>query len=136
MMVEAVRRSLAATLVAPSLVRRFFRAWLDELRWPAQDSEDLVLAVSEAVSNVVDHAYPEGSPGDVLVEAWCRPGKNGDRFVEVRVRDRGTWRPPPIWHENRRRGLQLMRACTSAMRVKGTDGGTVVELISRPVRVV
>lgn len=133
-MVEAVRRSLAASLAAPSVVRQFFRDWLRELRWPDQDSEDLVLAVSEAVSNVVDHAYPTGAPGDVLVEAWCRPGENGDRFVEIRVHDRGTWRPPPIWHENRRRGLQLMRACTSAMRVKGTERGTVVELVSRPAR--
>lgn len=133
-MVEAVRRSLAATLAAPSVVRQLFRDWLRELRWPDQATDDLILAVSEAVSNVVDHAYPEGSPGEVLVEARCRREPNGDRIVAITVRDEGAWRPPPIWHENRRRGLQLMRACTSVMNVKGTERGTVVELISHPVR--
>jgi anti-sigma regulatory factor (Ser/Thr protein kinase) len=131
-MTEAVHRVLAADLVAPSVVRRLFTAWLAGLHWPAEEAEDLVLAVSEAVSNVVDHAYPDNEAGDVVIDYWYRDDRAGARRVVVRVGDHGAWRPPPTWHENRRRGLRLMRACTESMDVWGGAGGTVVELTSRP----
>jgi len=53
----------------------------------ASDSqrEDIALTVSEALSNVVLHAYAgQDSPGSMAVEAWV----DGDR-LEVTVRDDG-----------------------------------------------
>jgi anti-sigma regulatory factor (Ser/Thr protein kinase) len=134
-MANAVHRVLVADLVAPSAVRRFFRYWLAELRWPSDESDDLLLAVSEAVSNVVEHAYPQGLPGEVVVEAHCELGTDGGRYVVVLVSDHGAWRPQPVWHENRRRGLQLMRACTGSVQLEGTAHGTRIWLTSRPVPV-
>jgi len=133
-MTKPVHHALVADLVAPSVVRRLFRDWLTELRWPSEETDDLVLAASEAVSNTVDHAYPNGSPGDVLFEARCEIDEVGRRVVIV-VSDHGAWRPQPIWHEHRRRGLQLMRACTGALEVDATANGTRVRMVSRSVQV-
>jgi anti-sigma regulatory factor (Ser/Thr protein kinase) len=132
-MSRTVRARLTADAVAPSIVRRTFRDWLCELEWPEEEAEDLLLAVSEAVSNVTDHAYPPGRTGEVLVEAECLSGADGHRRVMVKVADHGSWRPPPAWHENRRRGLPLMRACTGALEVRGGSAGTEVTMTSRPV---
>jgi serine/threonine-protein kinase RsbW len=118
---------------APLWVRRRLRAWLDELGWPEDDRDDLVLATSEAVSNVVDHAYPPGHTGTAHVEARHIDGPRRTRRVIIRVRDNGRWRDPPDESENRRRGLPLMRALTAAMRLDTTSAGTCVELISAAV---
>lgn len=134
-MTKAMRRVLGADLAAPAAVRRLFRSWLVGLRWPTEEADDLLLAVSEAVSNAVDHAYPPGSPGDVVVEAQLELAPGRGRYVVVQVTDHGSWRPQPAWHENRRRGLQLMRACTGLMEVDGGEHGTTVRLISRTVPV-
>ena len=32
--------------------------------WPAVASDDIVLAVNEAVANVIDHAYLDDAPSD------------------------------------------------------------------------
>ncbi len=133
MMTEAVHEVLTADAVAPSIVRRLFRGWLGELDWPSEETDDLLLAVSEAVSNVTDHAYPPGSVGEVIVGAECVTDGDGGRRVVVTVDDHGSWRPPPAWHENRRRGLPLMRACTESMEVQGTATGTQIRMTSRPV---
>lgn len=130
---DAVRQVLAADEVAPSTVRRRFRRWLAALGWPEVDAEDLLLAVSEAVSNASDHAYAEQERGDVVVEARCVRGSNGSRRVVITVSDHGTWRPPPARHENRRRGVPLMRACTDSVDISGSAAGTRVRMISRPV---
>lgn len=127
-----VRRVLAADAMAPSIVRRMFRDWFRELEWPGDDADDLLLAVSEAVSNVTDHAYPEGVAGRVVVRGRCLPAGTGQRQLVITVRDNGSWRPSPEWHENRRRGLPLMRACTASLNVRGTPNGTRVRMISRP----
>ena len=128
-----MRRVLVADVTAPSAVRRLFRDWLRALRWPGAEIDDLLLAVSEAVANVVDHAYPQDVLGDVVVEVGLESLPTQGRYVVVLVEDYGSWRPQPAWHENRRRGLQLMRACTGSMRVEGTASGTRVWLTSRPV---
>jgi anti-sigma regulatory factor (Ser/Thr protein kinase) len=129
----AVRRVMAADGAAPAAVRQLFRAWLGELSWPMEDADDLLLAVSEAVSNSAEHAYPPGLVGHVVVEAECVLDGNGSRQVVITVDDQGSWRPPPDWHENRRRGLPLMRACTASLDVSGTPSGTRVRMVSNPV---
>jgi anti-sigma regulatory factor (Ser/Thr protein kinase) len=35
---------------APAIVRRRMRGWFERLTWPVDELEDLLLAVSEAVS--------------------------------------------------------------------------------------
>jgi serine/threonine-protein kinase RsbW len=131
-MSEAVRQVLPADAQAPSIVRRQLRRWLASLDWPPDEADDLLLAVSEVVSNAAEHAYPARRVGEVVVTADCVRQADGARVV-VRVVDHGAWRPPPSWHENRRRGLPLIRACTESMEIDGGPNGTAVRLVSRPV---
>ena len=42
---------------APGLVRAELGRWLAAQAWPDEDLEDLVFAVSEAVSNAAEHPY-------------------------------------------------------------------------------
>jgi hypothetical protein len=61
------------------------------------------------------------------------PDSNGGRQVVITVVDHGSWRPPPAWHENRRRGVPLMRACTESVNIQGSASGTSVRMVSKPV---
>jgi anti-sigma regulatory factor (Ser/Thr protein kinase) len=133
-MTKPVDRVLAADLAAPSRARGLLRDWLDQQQWPTIELDDLILAASEAVSNAVDHAYPAGG-GDVEIGAHTEILADGTRQVVVEVRDQGVWRPQPEWHENRRRGLQLMRACTADLTVLTGAQGTLVRMTSRAVPV-
>jgi serine/threonine-protein kinase RsbW len=130
---RALRRTLAADAVAPSIIRGLLRGWLRALDWPADEADDLVLATSEAVSNVADHAYPPGRVGRAIVDARCVTERDGRRQVIITVADAGRWRPPPAWHQNRRRGLPIMRACTASLDVRPTTSGTRVRMVSNPV---
>jgi anti-sigma regulatory factor (Ser/Thr protein kinase) len=111
----------------------FFRgglkAWLEQLRWPEPDRVDAVLAVSEACTNVVDHAYAVDVPGDVEVVGRLVVGALERRVVVV-VRDEGTWRDPgngPGY------GLRAVHECMEQVRIRHDGGGTVVTMTSRPV---
>lgn len=131
-----LRLALPADPIAASVARHRLRRWLAALAWPAVELEDIVLAVSEAVSNATEHAYLHGSSGlvDVGGEVEITPG--GQRRVVVVVRDHGRWRCPPIDDENRRRGVPLMRACMDTVTIGSphdAGGGTCVALRSKPI---
>jgi serine/threonine-protein kinase RsbW len=133
-----LRLALPADPVAPSVARHRLRRWLAGLAWPAVELEDIVLAVSEAVSNATEYAYLQRPPGliDVHGEVETTPG--GPRRIVVVVRDHGRWRCPPIDDENRRRGVPLMRACMDTVTIGSPDDGgegTCVALRSKAIRV-
>lgn len=89
-----------------------------------------MLAVSEAVTNAAEHAYPRGEPGPVEIGARVMAGPNGTRRICVSVADRGRWCDP--LSGRRRRGLVLMRAACAHVAVHGDACGTRVMLISWP----
>ncbi|MBV9161191.1 MAG: ATP-binding protein [Pseudonocardiales bacterium] len=119
---------LAAEPAALSLIRDRLRQWLRTHHWPDAELEDLVLAVSEAASNVVDHAYPPGVPGNIEIDGRVIVVPGGARVVELTVRDRGRWRPIPDRPQNRRRGIPLMRATVAELVIDGTERGTSVRM--------
>lgn len=91
----------------------------------ASDGEvyDIVLAVGEAVTNVIEHAYT--SPGgQVEVEANVRQG-----LAQIVVRDRGQWRPPRP--DEGGRGLRLMQDLVDRVDVTSGPGGTEIRLFCR-----
>jgi hypothetical protein len=60
----SLHEQLIATPDAPGLARRLLGSYLRAVAWSAPLQEvDLVLAVSEAVTNAAEHAYPTGEPG-------------------------------------------------------------------------
>ncbi|GAA4969265.1 hypothetical protein GCM10025792_10530 [Pseudonocardia tropica] len=86
--------------------------------------EDLVLAVNEAVSNSIEHAYgAAGSDGAATV--LLRGEAEGLR-VRMEVSDRGRWRDPPTDPGHRGRGIGMIEAVAEDVRVEpGPDGTTV-----------
>jgi serine/threonine-protein kinase RsbW len=130
---DGLRVTLPAVPVSASLARDRLRRWLRALRWPPGQLADIVLAVNEAVSNGVEHAYRAAVPGLIDIEARVLGDPPDGRRVEVTVRDSGSWRPSSAAAENRGRGIPLMRACMDHVTVDGTDHGTVVTLLSRTV---
>jgi anti-sigma regulatory factor (Ser/Thr protein kinase) len=108
-------------------VRRILRGWLDRqgVFDPAQD--DIVLAVGEACTNAIEHAYRnDRARGVVVIE-----GRRGDNDVTVTVRDHGAWRPRPP-DPRRNRGLKLMGEVMDDVVVSTPgDGGTRVRMRRR-----
>jgi serine/threonine-protein kinase RsbW len=128
-----------AVPVAVSGARRRLRRWLDVLGWPEAEADDIVLAVNEAVANVVDHAYPPDRPGSATMHAWLSTAADeARRRVVVTVTDRGRWaayHPSAVPARLRGRGLAMMQACMAEMHVQPSAAGTTVILASRPVPV-
>jgi serine/threonine-protein kinase RsbW len=96
---------------------------------------DLKTVVTEACMNVVVHAYPEGEPG--LLEVEAVPDLDG---VTVAVRDfgRGISPRPGVDRPSLRIGLALIAALSSSFEIRGgVEQGTEIRmhlpLHSRPI---
>jgi anti-sigma regulatory factor (Ser/Thr protein kinase) len=125
----------AADVRAPGLARTELKTWLRARAWPQDDIDDLLLAVSEAVSNAADHAYADAlsaaAPMFMLTaaEIICP----GTRHVELRVQDFGRWRPESPSPSFRGRGLAMIEALVDTCVVDCNGEGTTVRMTSRPV---
>jgi len=79
--------------------------------------EDIALAVSEAVSNAVMHAYVgHDPPGDIMVGAWVR-----GRTLEVVVADGGHGMLPRTDSPGMGLGLALIARVTEHFEVMSLD---------------
>jgi anti-sigma regulatory factor (Ser/Thr protein kinase) len=134
---ELLMRMLPAQPSSLRPARAAIAEWLALLHWPRDDADDLVLAVSEAVTNVIEHAYPATHPGSLGLRAWCGPGSApATRRATVTITDLGNWvhMHGAMDPANRRgHGLTVMSACTAETRVKRSAHGTTVTLISHDV---
>ncbi|MBO0876746.1 MAG: ATP-binding protein [Pseudonocardia sp.] len=77
-------------------LRRMFRAWLRGVGWPANQSDELVLALSRTVIALVEHAYPTQTPDqdrELRVRAEHVRAPGGRRHVLVEVADSTRWDP-------------------------------------------
>jgi serine/threonine-protein kinase RsbW len=133
--VDTLTMHMIAEPTTPSVVRARFRTWLEGHGWPADAVDDIILAVHEAVANVIDHAYAPESTGDVAVTAALL-GEGGRRRVLIVVRDRGRWRSPPTDPGCRGRGLQMVRSCMDDVEIlpgAHSRDGTEITMLSAPV---
>jgi len=136
---EDLHFELAPEMVAPSIARDRFEQWLRDLHWPSGQRDDLVLALSEAVSNSIEHGYQIHSPGDrrafgagtVDVRARVLTEANGARRIALTVRDQGRWRQPVTPVRYRGHGLSIIRASADEFDIDGDDTGTTLTLMSR-----
>jgi serine phosphatase RsbU (regulator of sigma subunit)/anti-sigma regulatory factor (Ser/Thr protein kinase)/anti-anti-sigma regulatory factor len=95
-------------------------AWLDDLGVGSRDRLAALLVATEATTNVVDHAYREGSPGRFRLAAEL-----DDRGrLRLVVADDGRWRRSGSG--NGGRGLVLMRSLCDEVTVDRGAGGTTV----------
>ncbi|WP_219420015.1 ATP-binding protein [Pseudonocardia nigra] len=129
--------TLPAIPAAAKTSRVQLRYWLERLRWPADQCHDIEAAVSEAVSNAVEHAYgPEVDGATVTVNAVLEVLPDRSRRVRASVADYGRWRPVPGDLGHRRLGLRLMHGFADHVVINegdGATGGTEVVLLSAPI---
>ena len=121
---------------AVGTVRSQVRGWLTALNWPLNDLDDLLLAINEACTKAVEHAYLAGAAGDVMISLRVATGGTGLRQVNAVVRDCGHWRTAPADPGFRGHGLTMMRELTQLMRIRRDHRGTSVTMTSRPVPII
>lgn len=105
-------------------LRAVMRSWLSSQRVTEWDTNDILLAVGEAVSNAIEHAFHGGTPGRIEIDAVRDGG-----FIVIRIRDNGRWRSEPA-PGDRGRGLPLMRKVTR-VDIRTSPSGTTVTLRRR-----
>ena len=104
-------------------LREALREWLVERGAGDDVGRGVVLAVSEAATNAVEHAY--GCDGAGIVTVMAR--LVGDR-LDITVRDEGRWREGGS-DADRGRGLAIMRAIVDEVTIERDDAGTVVRML-------
>lgn len=129
--VRADRRNLGT-------VRNAVAAFAAQLEFTLSEVEEIKIAVSEAVTNAIVHAYPDGD-GEVHVDAVVSDG-----VLQVEVRDRGVGirdpdraRQPGFSTHPERLGMgfALMEAFMDRVEVESDPRhGTRVRLVKRPQR--
>jgi anti-sigma regulatory factor (Ser/Thr protein kinase) len=111
-------------------LRQSMRSWLEGRDVPGETRDAVLLAVGEACSNSIEHAYHSRPPGEVTV----RIDERLDDFFAVTVRDYGRFLPVSDSPEDRGRGTTLMKALTSDFARTSTGEGTTVRF-RLPIRV-
>jgi serine/threonine-protein kinase RsbW len=105
-------------------IRSEVRRWLGPLALTGDNEDDLVLAVNEAVSNSVEHAYrPATLDGTVELTFWTELDA-----VCVEVVDHGEWRIPPGQPTGRGRGIEIMQRLVAFVLIRHDRRGTRVLL--------
>ncbi len=97
-------------------VRRVLRRWLRDRGAGDRDIAQVTLAVNEACTNAIEHAYSP-APAAFEVRATAQDGE-----VTIVVSDSGKWREPrgPF----RGRGLSMIEAAVGELEVTSEVGGT------------
>ena len=121
-----LRIESAATADQLAVVRRRLAAWLQAADVPAAQAADIVLVISEACTNCVEHAYRGHSVGSMLTEVEAVGNE-----VRARITDSGSWKPPAVNPGNRGRGLVLMGALSDSLEMDTTPTGTTVDITFR-----
>ncbi|GAA2727119.1 ATP-binding SpoIIE family protein phosphatase [Cellulomonas aerilata] len=106
-----------------STLRAGLERWLTESGATEEEVYEITVAVSEAATNAIEHAYGPGR-ADIQVVA-----DRDDGVVELVVRDWGRWRAAR--GRDRGRGIYLMRELMDDVQVAHGDRGTQVVLRRR-----
>jgi len=102
-------------------VRSSIRSWATTRGIHESAAADLLIAVGEATSNAVRHAYFESTPGDVAVRIELV-----GEHLRVRVSDGGRWRPPRAEADSPGMGTTVLQKLTECLEIVQANGGTDV----------
>jgi serine/threonine-protein kinase RsbW len=123
----------AFTLTLPSvaanvpLARHALRGYLKAQGVPDEAVADILLAATEACTNVVQHAYLDaGDEGRVIeLQAALEAGR-----LNLLVRDRGRGFAPRVDSPGLGLGLPVIAAVSETVEIRAaTDGGTEVAMV-------
>ncbi len=105
-------------------LRRRLRAWLARIGTAGDESADVVVAVSEACNNAIEHAYGAGG-GTFRLSLSV-----DEELLRIEVSDQGAWREP-VANDERGRGILLMESLMHEVEIDRTERGTNVTLKRR-----
>jgi anti-sigma regulatory factor (Ser/Thr protein kinase) len=120
---ERIRCEFVASPENVREARHAVAEFLDERPVGAERRGEVLLAVSEAVTNAVVHAYREGPQGEVEVQAWRR-----DAELVVSVRDYGLGMSPNPDSPGLGVGLAIIAASCARLEVRHRRPGTELEM--------
>jgi serine/threonine-protein kinase RsbW len=110
-------------------IREEMRRFLAPLALTEYARQDLVLAVSEAATNCVEHAYVPGAALDTARDTVELTSWTEDHSVCVEITDHGHWRTPahcPLGHGL---GIPVMQRLVETVLIHYDPRGTRVLLI-------
>lgn len=117
---EQLLLTLPAEPASTREVRQAFRRLAEALHLDRDRTAVFEVALGEAVTNVVEHAYGAAG-GELDVHVW----QEGDTLI-AEIKDRGRWRTEP--REGRGHGLQIMRSLLDSVEVERGSSGTIVRI--------
>ncbi|HET7444090.1 MAG TPA: ATP-binding protein [Solirubrobacterales bacterium] len=123
---SGLKMSLPARAENVAVVRHALAGLGERLGMDETAIADLKTVVTEAAMNVVVHAYPDGDPGLLSVEALV---EDGGLTVEVRDYGMGIRPRPDATRPSLRIGLTLIAALSSSFEISGgARRGTVIRM--------
>jgi anti-sigma regulatory factor (Ser/Thr protein kinase) len=106
------------------LVRHAVAGFLDGHSIGGDQASDMLLAVTEACTNVVQHAYRDEAVADAEIEVWA---ELADAVVTITVRDQGGGFAPRVDSPGLGLGLPVIAALTTTVEIRPTPpSGTEV----------
>jgi anti-sigma regulatory factor (Ser/Thr protein kinase) len=119
--VEYVHESWPADPKLGSQIRHAVHEWLDTLPLAEVQVSDVVLAVDEAVENVIKHAYSADRLGSAELVLWTEP-----ETLCIEVIDYGEWRAPT--GQTQGLGIPMMEKLVESVMIHFDERGTRVLL--------
>jgi anti-sigma regulatory factor (Ser/Thr protein kinase) len=125
-----------STAVQLSSARHQLRGWALGLGVDPDIAHDISAGTYEALSNAIEHAYPD-QHGPVTLTAHHHPGagsghrggtEGGGEEIMVVVSDEGSWRAPPSDASWRGRGLRLITALGGQLDIRVGEHGTTTTI--------
>ena len=123
---DELRLQLRADPKVLAEIRHVLRRWLRHQGADDSQTLEITLAVSEACTNAIEHAYSP-APAEFSLTATAHEG-----LLTFVVTDAGRWRPPR--GQDRGRGLKIIRAAMDDVEVNSSDTGTEIVMQRRIAR--
>src|SRR5436190_24194051 len=120
--VEFAHRSWPAHPRQLAPIRAETRRWLAHLNVSDDVEQDVVLAVNEAASNAMEHAYAPTSAGDIVETTFWTE----EETVCIEIVDHGRWQPPNGTSGGRGRGIAMMNQLMQTVLIHYDIRGTRV----------
>lgn len=121
-----LRIETEATAAHLAPIRRALTSWLRTADVSELQTADIVLVISEACTNCVEHAYEGHEVGTMRLDMEAADGE-----IRAQISDSGSWKPPAADPGNGGRGLPLMRVMSQSMEIDSRPDGTTVHIVFR-----